>query len=130
MTLCFLSHPVLSFATFSSYCLNVLTFQNPILVFHFMPKWSPLISDGLLFISVSLKTVVRVCRLLACSTRSQNLVQHCNKWRDPMNTETNFWIRNMTRNYLTSCADISFRISTLFNRVSYSLVWLMSLLAT
>jgi hypothetical protein len=54
-----------------SYSLHVLTFQNPILVVHFMPKGLPLVSGRLLVISLSLLLMFTVCRLLAYSTRSQ-----------------------------------------------------------
>ena len=81
-----LFHSLLPFATFSSayfffyipeaYSINVLTFKNPILIFHFMPKGSPLLSSRLLFISVSLITEFKVCRLLAYSARSQSWGDH------------------------------------------------------
>ena len=50
------------------------------LVFHFMPKRSPLISGRLLFISVSLTIVFKVRRLLAYSTRSQWWGCHLSLW--------------------------------------------------
>ena len=62
------------------YSLNVLTFQNAILVFHFIPKWSPHISGRLLFISFSLIIVFKLWRLLAYSTRSQWWGCHLSLW--------------------------------------------------
>jgi hypothetical protein len=62
------------------YSRSVHTFQNPILVFRFMPKGSPLASGRLLFISVSLISVFKVCRLLAYSTRSQWWGCHLSLW--------------------------------------------------
>ena len=62
------------------YSLNVRTFQNLILIFHFMPKRSPLISGHLHFSSVSLIIVFKVCRLLAYSTWSQWWGCHLNLW--------------------------------------------------
>jgi hypothetical protein len=51
--------------------LKVPKFQNPILVVHFMPKGLPLESVRLLYISVSLIMIFKVCGLLAYSTRCQ-----------------------------------------------------------
>ena len=62
------------------YALSILTFQNSILVVHFMPEGLPLESVRSLLISVSLIIIFKVCRLLAYSTRSQWWGCHLSLW--------------------------------------------------
>ena len=65
----------------SRHCgLQLSSWPCSVIVFHLIPKRSPLISGRLLFISVYLIIVFKVCRLLAYSTWYQRWGCHLNLW--------------------------------------------------